>query len=403
MIKTIVILAAMDTKWEEAEFLKKEIERRGFRALLLDVGMKGQPGISADISRTDVVNASGHDMKAFMVQGGNDRERLMSIMVNGAIKKLKDLISTSEVDGVVCVGGITGTRMGTSIMKSLPFGMPKVAVSSTASLKGFSSRYIGTQDITLIHSVVEFGPNDLLRNVLARAAGAVCGMVEGAEYYPIPAQGMKHLIAMTTWGPSEVCGTSVRQNLEAKGYQVVSFPSNGTGDRAMEEIIERQGVFEAVIELAPGGIGEELLGFTRAAGASRLEAAGKRGILQIIAPSGVNYGSPLKSKYKPEYESRKKHAYDALRTFIRLSHEELAMVAQVMAKKLNQSAGEVKVLIPLGGWSSIDRRGTDFYDGEADKVFVNELRLHLKKDIELKMIDADLNTVEFAQAISNFF
>jgi uncharacterized protein (UPF0261 family) len=171
----------------------------------------------------------------------------------------------------------------------------------------------------------------------------------------------------------------------------------------MEEMIERQNIFGAVIDLAPGGVGEELLGFNRAAGPTRLEAAGERGIPQIIAPCGVNLGSPSKRDYKPEYKLRKKFDYDALRTFIRLSEEELLRVADTMAEKLNKAQGPVKVLIPLGGWSSVDRRGTDFYDGKLDRAFVDELKKKLKKDIEVREVDTDLDTPEFAQAIVGAF
>ena len=45
----------------------------------------------------------------------------------------------------------------------------------------------------------------------------------------------------------------------------------------------------------------------------------------------------------------------------------MKIVAGAIAEKLNQARGPVKVLIPLGGWSSIDRRGTDFYDAELDR------------------------------------
>jgi uncharacterized protein (UPF0261 family) len=171
----------------------------------------------------------------------------------------------------------------------------------------------------------------------------------------------------------------------------------------MEEIIERQNIFGAVIDLAPGGVGEEVLGFDRAAGPTRLEAAGQRGMPQIIAPCGVNWGSPLKRKYKPEYEMRKKYDYDALRTFIRLSKEEMIMVADTMADKLNKARGPVKVLIPLGGYSSLDRKGTDFYDPELDRIFVDELKKELKHDIEVREVDIDLDTPEFAQAIVDAF
>jgi uncharacterized protein (UPF0261 family) len=284
--------------------------------------------------------------------------------------------------------------------------VPKFAISSTASLPAFASRYIGTSDIALMHSVVEIaGLNNLMRNVLARAAGAICGMVEGSAEVPVslPGKGEKPLIAMTHFGPCEECAINVRSQLEERGYQVIGFSAAGIGDRAMEEIIERQNIFGAVIDLAPGGVGEELLGFARAAGPTRLEAAGKRGIPQIIAPCAVNWGSPLKRDYKPEYQSRKKYDYDAARTFVRLSKEEMIMTADAMVDKLNKAQGPVKVLIPLGGWASFDKRGTDFYDAELDRAFVDELKRQLKQDIEVREVDADLETPEFAQAVVQAF
>jgi uncharacterized protein (UPF0261 family) len=257
-----------------------------------------------------------------------------------------------------------------------------------------------------MHSVVEIaGLNNLMRNVLSRAAGAICGMVEGSIKAPIslPGKGEKPLVAMTHFGPCEECAVSIRNQLEQRGCQVIGFSAGGIGDRAMEEIIGRQNIFGAVIDLAPGGVGEEILGFDRAAGPTRLEAAGQKGIPQIIAPCGVNWGSPLKRKYKPEYEMRKKYDYDALRTFIRLSKEEMIRVADTMAEKLNKARGPVKVLIPLGGWSSLDKRGTDFYDPELDRAFVDELKKKLKRDIEVREVDIDLDTPEFAQAIVRAF
>jgi uncharacterized protein (UPF0261 family) len=124
---------------------------------------------------------------------------------------------------------------------------------------------------------------------------------------------------------------------------------------------------------------------------------------QIIAPCGVNWGSPLKRKYKLEYELRKKYDYDALRTFIRLSKEEMIMVADTMADKLNRARGPVNVLIPLGGWSSLDRKGTDFYDPGLDRTFIDELKKQLKPGIEVREVDIDLDTPEFAQAIVDAF
>jgi len=404
MGRVIAILVMAEEKWQEANFLRKEIEARDYKAFILDMGLVGKPQGTCDITREEILSVSGHSPEKVSLV--TDRGKRMPMMVDGAKEKVRQLYSSGQLDGIISIGGTTGTQMGTRIMMSLPFGVPKFAVSSTASLPAFASRYIGTADIVLMHSVVEIaGLNKIIRNVLARAAGAICGMVEGSAKAPISLleKGERPLIAMTHFGPCEECALNVRERLERRGYQIIGFSAAGVGDRAMEEMIGQKNIFGAVIDLAPGGVGEELLGFTRAAGPTRLEAAGKRGIPQIIAPSGVNWGSPSKRNYKPEYKLRKKYDYDAARTFIRLSKDEMIVVADSMAGKLNKALGPVKVLIPLGGWSSLDRRGTDFYDVELDKAFVNELKKQLKPDIEVREVDMDLDTPEFAKAIVDVF
>lgn len=400
MNKVILILVMAEEKWEEADFLRQQMESRGHRARILDMGLVGEAQGTCDITREEVILASGRSPEEVALI--SDRGKRIPVMVNGGRRNVQELYAQGKLSGTISLGGTTGTQMGTAIMRSLPFGLPKVALSSTAALPGFASRYIGTADITLMHSVVEIaGLNEMLKNVLVRAAGAICGMVECSAEIPmsLSKDGEHPLIAMTHFGPCENCAATVRKELEKKGYQVIGFSAAGVGDRAMEEIVETQNIFSAVIDLAPGGVGEELLGFARAAGPSRLEAAGKIGIPQVIAPSGVNFGTPLKRKYKPEYASRKRFDYDAARTFLRLSKEELIMVADTMADKLNRAKGPVKILIPLGGWSSVDKRGTDFCDEDLDRVFVEELKKKLRVDIELKEVDADLDTSEFAQEV----
>lgn len=396
----ILILVMAEEKWEEADFLRREIEARGHAAKIADMGLLPEPKGACDISREEIIQASGRS--ADEIGRIHDRGERMPIMIAGAEKKVQELYAHGELSGILSLGGTTGTQMGTSVLKALPFGLPKIAVSSTASLPGFASRYIGTADIALMHSVVEIaGLNPLIQNVLSRAAGAICGMVDGSQKAPVNlSRDEEHpMIAMTHFGPCETCAVKVRELLEEEGYQVIGFSAAGIGDRAMEQMIERQNIFSAVVDLAPGGVGEELLGFSRAAGPARLEAAGKANIPQVIAPSGVNFGTPLKRKYKPEYESRKQFRYDCARTFLRLSEQELVMVAQAMAQKLNKGLGPITVVLPLGGWSSVDKLGTDFYDGDLDRAFVRELKRMLRAGIAVKEVDTDLDTPEFARAV----
>jgi uncharacterized protein (UPF0261 family) len=113
-------------------------------------------------------------------------------------------------------------------------------------------------------------------------------------------------------------------------------------------------------------------------------------------------GSPLSRNYRrnPELRSRKKYAYDSRRVFVRLTEEELILVASTVAGKLNKAKGPVVVMIPMRGWSSIDKEGTDFYDGELDRLLVNELKERLRDDIEVREVDANLDTEEFGESVA---
>jgi uncharacterized protein (UPF0261 family) len=400
----ILILVMAEEKWEEAHFLQEQIQSSGHSAKILDMGLINEARGECDFKREEIIAASGWIPE--QINMITDRGKRMPIIVAGAGKRVLELHTEGRLTGIISIGGTTGTQMGTQIMKILPFGFPKLAVSSTASLRGFASRYIGTSDIALMHSVVEIaGLNKMVKNVLSRAAGAICGMVEvGIRMSVEPVIDREiPMIAITHFGPCELCASEIRILLEQRGYEVIGFSAAGVGDKALEEIVDKGNLFSAVIDLAPGGVGEELLGFSRTAGPNRLEAAGRAGIPQIISTCGVNFGSPLKREYKPEYESRKKIDYDSARTFVRLSLEELRIAAAAMAEKLNKARGPVKVVIPLGGWSSLDKKGTDLYDGEADSVFVNELKKQLRQDIEVREVDHDLETPEFAAAVVQAF
>lgn len=405
MGKTVMIVSTLDTKSEETKYLKEQIEKKGYKALIMDIGTKGSPGISADITREEVLAATGKEIDRENLS--KNRPKLMQLVVEGAGKKCKELYDSKKLDGIIGIGGATGTIMGTGIMKALPFGVPKLMVSSVAAARGLTSRYFGTADIAIMHSVIDFTSlNDLMRNVLARAAGSILGMVEMKEAGAAVDAGRKKgktMVAMTLLNMCEKCATYVQQYLEQEGYQVIGFSATGVADMAMEELISKEGIFSAVIDLAPGAVGEELLGGTRAAGPHRLEAAGQAGIPQIIAPCLVNLMTPPKSKYKPDYYNRKKYDLDSLRTFLRVSPDELVMVAKAFAGKLNQARGPVKIIIPTKGWSGIDGEGSVLYEPETDRIFVDELRKHLKNDIEIKEVEANLEEKKFAEEVIKAF
>lgn len=56
------------------------------------------------------------------------------------------------------------------------------------------------------------------------------------------------------------------------------------------------------------------------------------------------------------------------------------------------------MLLPLRGVSAIDVDGAPFRDADADLVLFEEIRSHLRSDIECIEIDTDINDEAFAVA-----
>jgi uncharacterized protein (UPF0261 family) len=400
MERVSLLLSTLDTKGAETFYLRDSIKKRGGACLVLDMSMSGEfPG--ADITSAETARAAGADIEDIRVS--KERKKITRQMISGATKIATDLMKSGRLGGVIGLGGSTGSLMATDVMRALPFGVPKLMVSSTAALPGLATRYIGAGDIALLHTVIEIsGLSKPLMNILDRAAAAITGMatidaltVQSSRDSGIP------LVAMSMFGPTERCSHSVRQSLESSGYQVIGFSAAGICDRAMEEMIS-EGFFDAVVELAPGGVGEEYLGGMRAAGANRLTSAANIGIPQVIAPGGVNLTSPRKSRYKPEHYERRKFELDELRTFLRVSDEEIVGVARVFAEKLNQAKGPTIFLFPTQGWSAVDPPTGHMFDRDQDRLFLRTLKEALASNqITIREVDANLEEQTFAEAVAS--
>ncbi|MBW2093841.1 MAG: Tm-1-like ATP-binding domain-containing protein [Deltaproteobacteria bacterium] len=394
--KTALVISTLDTKGRETLYLKEKIEALGVDTLLMDISMRSNGPSPADISPDEVVTAGGSSLEE--IHASRERAKITNIVIAGASRIATKLYQEGKMDGVIGLGGSTGSLMATEVMRSLPFSVPKLMVSSTAALPGLSTRYIGTGDIALFHSVVEIsGLSNALKNVLDRAACAVTGMIQGAVT-PAGSNEAGKAIALTMLGPCEKCASTVRKGLEDKGYQVTGFSAAGIGDRAMEDMIAH-GLFQGVVDLAPGGVGEHLFGFMRDAGPRRLESAGEAGIPQVISLCSVNHMTPRKSRYKPEYKNRPKYDLDKYRTWLRMSTDELRQVARIFAEKINRARGPVRLVVPLEGWSSVDQAGNPTYAPDEDRLFIQELRNQLNPDIEIREVNANMEEPAFAQAL----
>lgn len=400
-MKKIAILATLDTKGEEAEFLKELILKHGHRPIVVDIGSGGKPSVSADISAEEVAGAGGSTIDE--LRASKDRLRIVEIMVKGGIVKLKELAKAGELDGVLAIGGISGMVLGSTIMNELPLCLPKLIVSTAASIPG-SNRIFGPSGITLMHSLFDVeGLNHFLRAQLSRAVGAICGMVE-SEIPFLPPPQEKPRIAISTYGYTENCANYLVKALKER-YEPVRFHAVGVPEIAMEKLID-EGYFQGLIDLVPSSITNALHGGSRVSWPERMEIAGKKGIPQVIAPGGINtftWTGICANDIVSDLKHRKHYFMDPQRVTIWLTLEELRGVAFVYAEKLNQAKGPTKFIVPLKGWLSIEREENSFLDPQAHKVFMEELKRNLNPDIEVREVDANINDTSFAHAVVQSF
>jgi uncharacterized protein (UPF0261 family) len=404
--KCIALIGTFDTKLEVLLFMKQQIEQRNCKAILFDVSpivysprTKHDSNFNADITPRDICRMLGENIDE--IKSSKDRERVNRIMEEGTIEKLRQLYSSGGLDGVVAIGGLTNTLFASHIFKTLPFGVSKLIVCS--GVRQDVMKWFGLSDIAVMQVLVDMERlNELVKNVLVRAAGAICGMVDKATV-PIAKLDEKS-IALTEYGFCDNCAVLVSSQLENRGYSVYPFHAMGVGDAAMDALIT-QGYFNGVIDIVTGGVIEEIFQGTRAAGPKRLEAAGERGLPQVIAPSGINLtNAGPERKHNEKYSSReKKIKLDEFRIITRYNMEELTAAAKVYAEKLNKARGPVKFLIPLRGWSSADKKGSVLYSPDEDRAFAEELKKRLRPEIEIRELDCNLDDPEFAEALVESF
>ncbi len=408
----IVIAGMLDEREEALRIIKEKIESRGHRTILIDISIGTGAIVSslkADVTCTEIAKLGGGTIEQIKAMLAKEREKATSMVAEGLSKKVTQLHQAGELNGMIAIAGMTGTFLTLTAMRALPFGVPKLLISSVTAMPAYANRladYFGVRDITVMHSVVDtVGLNPLVRTLAVNGANAIAGMVERSE--PLKKE-KKPSIALTEFGFCDKGAHYVRELLE-KDYDLISFHATGIGDRAAIDLVS-QGFFEAFIDLVPASFSEYLFGGNRASGPNRLDAALRTPIPYILSPCGFDMIScgPIERRDKgdPLWVSRKLAErklliQDAMRVQARTSVEEMEAIAKAVAEKLNPYPNKnlLKFVIPQKGFSSLSVEGGALYDPAADKAFVDALRKHLDPQIKVIEVSTDINNAQFAMAV----
>jgi uncharacterized protein (UPF0261 family) len=405
---TIAIVGCLDTKGEELLFVQRAIEAQGVRVHVIDTGVLGAEDsdiTSAGAPAPPRSDAPAPDTPASVVasRGGSslaelrrrgDRGEAIAAMSLGAAEIVRELAERGEIHGIIGAGGSANTTIASTAMRALPVGFPKMLVSTLAS--GDVSPFVGTKDIAMMYSVVDVaGINRISARVLSNAARAVVAMARGGlESVATQERG---IIAATMFGVTTPCVTAARKILEAAGYEVLVFHATGSGGRAMEGLID-DGFIDGVLDITTTELADELVGGILSAGPTRLTAASRHGIPQVVsigAVDMVNFGP--RDTVPARFAGRLFYQHNANVTLMRTTPDENAEIGRRIATRVGSTLGVARVILPLRGVSAIDAPDKPFHDPEASRRCREALREGLPPSVRVEELDAHINDTEFAE------
>lgn len=393
---TVALLGTLDTKGEECAWLAERLRGLGVDVITVDVGSFSTE--KADVRAEEVIRAAGVDPD--QLRERRDRGEMMGTMGRGAATIVKQMAGEGRVHGLLSIGGSGGSSVAAPVMQALPVGFPKLLVSTMAS--GNVKPYVGEVDSTLMYSVVDVaGMNSISEKVFANAAAGIAGMAKAYETHE-ESDDHKPLVGMTMFGLTTPAADEARHRFEELGYEVLVFHATGTGGLAMEKLAN-DGLLAGVCDLTTTELCDDLAGGILSAGPNRLEAAGLKGLPQVVSLGAldmVNFGP--RESIPDKYDDRTFLVHNPTITLMRTTAEEMAELGRRIARKLAAATGPTELFIPLRGVSGIDVEGGPFWDPDANAALVDELRSGLAGTaVTLHEIDQNINDAGFGRAMAD--
>jgi uncharacterized protein (UPF0261 family) len=386
---TIAILGTLDSKSEEHAFVAELIKERGHSVVLIDTGTGLPPQITPNYSRFEVAASGGLNLSELLSR--HDRGECVNAMSQAATTFVAQLVAEKKIDGIISLGGGGGTAISTAAMRALPIGFPKVMVS-TMTNSGVAE-YVGTKDIVWIPSIVDVsGLNRISRLVFARAAGAICGMVD----MKIDHHSGKPIIVASMFGNTTACVNQAKSILENSGYEVLVFHSTGSGGKAMESLIE-SGMVSGILDVTTTEWADEIVGGTLSAGPTRMDAMTRAKVPAVIAAGCVdmvNFGG--RETVPEKFSQRTFYVHNPQVTLMRTSATECAEIGKMLALKANANPAPVAILNPLKAISEINAEGKPFFDAAADTALFEAI--HRNATVEVVDLNETINSSIFAEA-----
>ena len=316
-------------------------------------------------------------------------------MAEGAVRVALDRYRDGQVHGLLALGGTMGTDLALDVTAALPLGMPKFIVTTVAYSHLIPPERLAPDLMMILWAGGLYGLNSICRSILSQAAGAVLGACSTV----VRPEAQRPRVAIGSLGKSCLAYmVHLNPELERRGYEPVVFHCTGMGGRAMESLLE-QGAFVAVFDLALSELANLMHGSVVNAGPSRLSAAGRQRVPQIVAPGASDMIDVQTWATLPAaYAGRPYHAHNRLIASVTASADERRALARFVAERLNAAQGPTAFLLPRQGIHAWDRPGEGLHDAPAHAAFADEFRRALKPPVQLHDLDLHINDRGFVDA-----
>lgn len=383
----ILVLGTLDTKGEEFAFLRNELIGLGCDPVVVDLGVMGEPLFEGDVPRTEVLAKAGYTLDE--LRGGAKRGESIEAVIAGGTAVARELFDAGQIDGVIAMGGGSGTTIGTTIMQAIPFGVPKVVVTTLSRLHP----WIKGTDVVVVRTLVDLvGLNPITRSHIAHAAAAIAGM---SRHTSRPVNESRSIL-ITCLGVTTPGVMKLRDLLLSAGKEVLVLHRR---THNVPLLIEADAV-EAIVDFTPNEIIDAVIHPKDGDPDERLRSA-REAQIPIVLSAGaldmyIHFGSTEALPAPLADRKRVVHSRDAL--LLKTSPEEQALLGSVLGRQLAMSAGPATAVVPMRGFSMWDAEDREFCDPKARESFALALEAEAPAG-SVKRVDAHINSDDFAEAL----
>lgn len=391
----IAVMGTFDTKSEEYQYIINRIRQMNAEVITIDVSTRDNASLRAEYGCHEIASFAGSDYDTLI---SGTRSESMKIVIDGAMQLIRKLLDENKIQGIISIGGSGGTTIGTSVMRALPVGFPKV-MATTQACSDKMPGFIGYKDIIVINSIVDVsGTNSIISRIYDQAAGAVVGAaMAGSLHVPEKA---RPRIAVSMYGITTRCVVHASNYLEQHGYEPIIFHANGAGGKAMKALIA-EGMFQGVLDITTAEVAAHVLDAqSSTAGEDRLDAAVLAGIPQVVSVGGMDVIGIRVPELKTKYKTYRPYCHNDKPDMIRIKSEDCIKIGEFMCRHLNNNYVPCAVYLPMKSLSSLDEHGGQTCDDEARRMLYESISLHAGPNIDVVEMDLDINDPVFAEAMA---